>query len=80
MEMSSGEEEDGQITKYEQEEERDRRLFEKPQPDDEQATLTDFLNCRLTRNILLKSHLAPSFEELIKGTYLQFLLNIISIS
>ena len=70
MEMSSGEEEDGQISKYEQEEERDRRLldkYEKAQPDEDPATLQDFASCRLTRDTLLRYYLAPWFEDLIKG-------------
>ena len=70
MQMSSGEEEDGQISKYEQEEEKDRRLFdkyEKSQAEEDPATLQDFAACRLSRDVLMKHHLNPWFEDMIKG-------------
>lgn len=68
MDTSSGEEEDGQITKYEEEEERDRKLFAKqPNPDDEPITVVDLLSCRLTRDMLAKYCMAPWFEDYVKG-------------
>jgi RNA polymerase-associated protein RTF1 len=68
MDTSSGEEEDGQITKYEEEEEKDRKLFSKqPNPDDEPITLGDLSSCRLTRDMLAKHCMAPWFEDYVKG-------------
>lgn len=68
METSSGEEEDGQITKYEEEEEKDRKLFSKqPNPDDEPITLEVLSTCRLTRDMLAKYCMAPWFEDYVKG-------------
>lgn len=70
MDTSSGEEEDGQITKYEEEEERERKLFSKqPNPDDEPITIEDLLTCRLTRDMLAKYCMAPWFEDYVKGKF-----------
>ncbi|KAI6126770.1 hypothetical protein F5141DRAFT_997060, partial [Pisolithus sp. B1] len=68
METSSGEEEDGQISKYEEEEERERKLYsKKSDPDDEPITLSDLGTCRLTRDMLAKYCMAPWFEDYVKG-------------
>lgn len=68
MDTSSGEEEDGQITKYEEEEEKDRKLFSKqPNPDDEPINLEDLSSCRLTRDMLARYCMAPWFEDYVKG-------------
>lgn len=68
MDTSSGEEEDGQITKYEEEEERDRKLFSKqPNPDDGPITIEDLSSCRITRDMLAKYCMAPWFEDYVKG-------------
>lgn len=70
METSSGEEEDGQITKHEEEEERERRLYSKqPEPDDEPMTLESLMKCRLTRDMLAKYCMAPWFEDYVKGKF-----------
>ncbi|KAF8836997.1 plus-3-domain-containing protein [Paxillus ammoniavirescens] len=68
METSSGEEEDGQITKYEEEEEKDRKLYSKqPNPNDEPITLEDLVTCRLTRDMLARICMYPWFEDYVKG-------------
>jgi len=75
MDTSSGEEEDGQITKYEEEEEKDRKLFSKqPNPDDEPITLEDLTSCRLTRDMLAKHCMAPWFQEYVKGGWVRYLI------
>jgi RNA polymerase-associated protein RTF1 len=75
METSSGEEEDGQITKYEEEEEKDRKLFSKqPNPDDEPITLEVLSTCRLTRDMLAKYCMAPWFEDYVKGGWVRYLI------
>ncbi|KAG9307983.1 hypothetical protein JVU11DRAFT_12121 [Chiua virens] len=75
MDTSSGEEEDGQITKYEEEEERDRKLFSKqPNPDDEPITLADLSSCRITRDMLAKYCMAPWFEDYVKGGWVRYLI------
>ncbi|KAG6333784.1 hypothetical protein ID866_5310 [Astraeus odoratus] len=74
METSSGEEEDGQITKYEEEEERERRLYSKQSdPEDELATLADLVKCRLSRDMIAKYCMAPWFEDYVKGKYRQYI-------
>ena len=68
METSDEEEEDGQITKYEEEEERDRKLFSKVAPEEEAPTTVEDLDkCRVTRNQIAKYCMAPWFAEYIKG-------------
>jgi RNA polymerase-associated protein RTF1 len=67
METSDDEEEDGQISKMEQEEEKERKLFSKSNPDDEAITLADLDKCRLTRDLLAKNCMAPWFEDYAKG-------------
>ncbi|KAF9238923.1 hypothetical protein BU15DRAFT_88171 [Melanogaster broomeanus] len=75
METSSGEEEDGQITKYEEEEEKDRKLYSKqPNPDDESVTIEDLSTCRLTRDMLAKFCMAPWFEDYVKGGWVRYLI------
>jgi RNA polymerase-associated protein RTF1 len=67
METSSEEAEDGQITKLEEEEEKERKLFSKSNPDDEPITLENLEKCRLTRDMLAKFCMAPWFEDYVKG-------------
>ena len=68
METSDDEAEDGQITKFEQEEEKERKLFGMARPNDEPMTLVDLNKARLTRDFLAKHFLAPWFEDYVKGT------------
>ncbi|CCM01841.1 uncharacterized protein FIBRA_03911 [Fibroporia radiculosa] len=77
MEMSDDEEEDGQISKYEEQEEKDRRLydkFDKSKSDDEPATLEDLEKCQLSRDMLARFSMAPWFEEAVKGGWVRFLI------
>jgi RNA polymerase-associated protein RTF1 len=67
METSEEEEEDGQISKLEEEEEKDRKLFSKTNPDDEPITIEDLEKCRLSRDMLVKFCMAPWFDEYVKG-------------
>ena len=67
METSDDEAEDGQITKVEQEEEKERKLFGMTHPNDEPMTLEDLNKARLTRDFLAKHFLNPWFEEYVKG-------------
>ncbi len=75
MEVSDEDEEDGQFTKYDEEEERDRRLLSKlaPAPEEEHPiTLEDLKSCRLTRVQITKYCMAPWFDEFVKGKRLRF--------
>jgi RNA polymerase-associated protein RTF1 len=63
---TSGDEEDGQITKFDEEEEKLNKATAKP-VEDEVITLEDLDKCRLTRNILVKHCMAPWFDEYVKG-------------
>jgi len=67
METDSEDEEDGQISKFEEEEEKDRKRYGKSEPDDEPITLEDLNKCRLTRTLLAKHCMAPWFEDYVKG-------------
>lgn len=68
MEISDEESEDGQITKLEQEEEKERKLFSKtPATDDQPITMEDLEKCRLTRDLVSKSCMAPWFQEYVQG-------------
>ncbi|KAL1948527.1 hypothetical protein VTO73DRAFT_12602 [Trametes versicolor] len=73
MDMSE-DEEDGQITKYDEEEERDRKLYGKSNPDDEPINLEDLNKCRVTRNQIAKLCMAPWFEDYIKGGWVRYLI------
>lgn len=64
---TSDEEEDGQISKFEEEEEKDRKLFNKNNPDDEPITCEDLEKCRLTRDMLAKFCMTSWFEDYVKG-------------
>ncbi|KAI0327490.1 plus-3-domain-containing protein [Cubamyces sp. BRFM 1775] len=75
MDMETSEdEEDGQITKYDEEEERDRKLYGKSNPDDEPITLEDLDKCRITRNQIAKHCMAPWFEDYVKGGWVRYLI------
>ena len=68
METSDEEEEDGQFTKFDEEEERDRKLFSKIAPEEDQPMTIDDLNkCRLTRDLIAKHCMTPWFDEYVKG-------------
>jgi RNA polymerase-associated protein RTF1 len=69
MEISDGESEDGQITKFEQEEEKVGRIFNKPSSESlEPMTFQDIVKCQLSRDILVKHALASWFEDYVKGS------------
>jgi hypothetical protein len=67
MDTSSEEEEDGQISKLEEEEEKDRKLFGKKDAEDEPITIHDLEKCRLTRDVIAKHCMVPWFEDYVKG-------------
>jgi len=68
METSDEEAEDGQITKFEQEEEKERKLLGMTVTNDEPMNIVDLNKVRLTRDALAKHFLAPWFEDYVKGT------------
>lgn len=75
MEISDGESEDGQITKFEQEEEKVERIFNKPTSTGTQPiTMEDLERCRLSRNQLIKFALTPWFEDYVKGAWVRYLV------
>ncbi|KAL0946298.1 hypothetical protein HGRIS_012545 [Hohenbuehelia grisea] len=74
METSDDEEEDGQISKFEQEEEKERKLLNQVHPEDEPITLDDLKTCWLSRDLLAKHCMAPWFEEYIKGSWVRYLI------
>ena len=67
--MSSEDEEDGQISKLEEEEEREARLLNltKPHVEDETSNLQDFKNVQLLRDELVKAVSLPWFEDYVKS-------------
>ena len=68
METSDEEEEGGQFTKYDEEEERDRKLFSKPAPEEDQPiTVSDLEKVRVSRGHIAKYCMAPWFAEYVKG-------------
>ena len=68
METSDDEAEDGQITKLDQEEEKERKLLGKTTPNDEPMTIADLNKVRLTRDALAKHFLTPWFNDYVRGT------------
>jgi RNA polymerase-associated protein RTF1 len=68
METSDDEAEDGQITKFEQEEEKERKLLGMTHHSNEPTTMGDLNKVRLTRDALAKHFLTPWFEDYAKGT------------
>jgi RNA polymerase-associated protein RTF1 len=74
METDSEDEEDGQISKYDEEQEKDRKRYGKPEPDDEPVALEDLNKCRLTRTLLAKHCMAPWFEDYVKGAWVRYLI------
>ncbi|KAG5649652.1 hypothetical protein H0H81_002686 [Sphagnurus paluster] len=75
MEISDDESEDGQITKYEQEEEKERKLFSKPEPAvDEPATMEDLEKCRLSRDSLAKYCMTPWFQDYVSNAWVRYLI------
>ncbi|KAF8625072.1 hypothetical protein AX15_005554 [Amanita polypyramis BW_CC] len=81
MEISDEESEDGQITKYEEEEEKERRLLDKlnsgprkAEEDERPVELADLEKCRLSRDMLDKYCTAPWFEEYVQGAFVRYLI------
>lgn len=70
MEISDDESEDGQITKDQQAEERERRLLKQisaPPAEEEACSIADIERCRLSRDILLKHCWAPWFDDYVES-------------
>ncbi|TFK71115.1 plus-3-domain-containing protein [Pluteus cervinus] len=75
MEISDGESEDGQITKDEQEEERERRLLKQASlPEEEPATLADLEKCRLSRDLLAKFCWTAWFDQYAQNAWVRYLI------
>ncbi|KAG6915157.1 hypothetical protein DXG01_012974 [Tephrocybe rancida] len=75
MEISDDESEDGQITKYEQEEEKERKMFSKAViPDDQPASIEDLEKCRLSRDLLAKHCMAPWFQDYVQNAWVRYLI------
>lgn len=74
MEMSSEDEEDGQISKQEQEEERELRLLNKSKAEDEEITMEILKQAQLSRDLLLKYSKNPWFEDYSKGAWVRYLI------
>lgn len=71
MEMETDEDEDGQIGKDEQEDERLRRLsggYTKSSPDSP-IVREDLRKIQLTRDLIAKHFTAPWFKDYVKGVY-----------
>lgn len=69
METSDEEEEDGQISKFEEYDDRDRRPSSKASIDDKPAELSDLQQICLSRDIIIKQYMTPWFGDLVKGTH-----------
>ncbi|ETW77432.1 hypothetical protein HETIRDRAFT_37203 [Heterobasidion irregulare TC 32-1] len=76
METDSAEEEDGQISKLEEEEEKERKLLNRAHPDEDRVTLQDLEKVRLSRDMLAKHYLSPWFEEYVKGAWVRYLIGV----
>lgn len=80
MDISSDEDsEDGQITKSDQEEERERRLLgltskKEAAEDNSPATVEDFNRCRLTRDLVAKWCMAPWFNKYVQDAWVRYLI------
>ena len=79
MDISDEEEEDGQISRFEEEEERDRRLYDRLHPEkekfveDDTITLEDLEKVRLSRDMVARLSATPWFEETVKGAWIRYL-------
>ena len=70
MEMSDDEDEDGQISRFEQDEEREQRLLNKYQPEEMPfATLRDIEKLRISRDSLCKQSKRTWFEDFARGEF-----------
>ncbi|KAI0342517.1 plus-3-domain-containing protein [Trametopsis cervina] len=72
MEMSDEEEEDGQINKFDEEDERENRLLGKTKVDDGPITVEDLMKVRLTRDTIARNWGKPWFEDLIQGAWVRY--------
>ncbi|KAH6910707.1 hypothetical protein BKA70DRAFT_1271306 [Coprinopsis sp. MPI-PUGE-AT-0042] len=79
MDISDEDSEDGQITKSDQEEERERRLLgltskKEVVEDNSPATVEDFNRCRLTRDLVAKWCMAPWFDKYVQDAWVRYLI------
>ena len=65
METSDEEEEDGQISKFDEYDDRDRRSSSKTNVDAKPAELQDLQRICLSRDTIVKQYMTPWFEDLI---------------
>ncbi|KAL5520841.1 RTF1 [Sanghuangporus sanghuang] len=73
MEMSSEDEEDGQVSKHHQEEERDERSPKQNEQGSFETTIRDMENLRVSREMLVQYAYMPWFEEFAKGSWVRIL-------
>jgi len=67
METDSEEEEDGQISKLEEQEERERKLYGSKEVVDENIEVLDLHKIQLTRDLIARHYMAPWFEDYVRG-------------
>lgn len=67
MEMSSEDEEDGQISRHQQEEEKDESPPKETEKDSSVASVRDMENIRVSRDMLVQYAYMPWFEDFAKG-------------
>ncbi|TFK29461.1 hypothetical protein FA15DRAFT_582199 [Coprinopsis marcescibilis] len=76
MDISDEDSEDGQFTKSDQEDERERRLMGNHTKAEDKlpATLEDFNRCRLSRDMVAKWCLTPWFPNYVKNAWVRYLI------
>jgi RNA polymerase-associated protein RTF1 len=67
MDVSSSSDEDGLIPRFEQEEDRDRRLYGRPSSSDDALNISDLERVRLSRKDVVGASIKPWFEDYVKG-------------
>jgi RNA polymerase-associated protein RTF1 len=69
MDVSDDEWEEGVVTKEEEEEDRDRRLYDRMNEVEEPLRREDIHMVQLTRRQAMKMYLTPWFEDYVKGMF-----------
>ena len=67
--MSDEEDEEGQINKFDLEDEKDKRSLDRSKSNDGPISVEDLVNAQLTRDVIARLWGRPYFDKVLQGRY-----------
>jgi RNA polymerase-associated protein RTF1 len=69
MEMSDDEDEEGQINRFDLDDDKDKRSFDRSKSNDGPIAVEDLMKAQLTRDVIARLWGRPYFDKVLQGKY-----------